>query len=78
MANITSPDRFAAAVLDALNREIERVAEEEIDAAHKRVAERVRERLGSIATAIFSHYDLTLDRRDLLIRVRNEPKDLQP
>ena len=69
-----APERFADAVLSALRAEIERVADEEIDAAHKRIGERVRERVGSIAASVFTHYDLMMDRGDLLIRVRNETK----
>jgi hypothetical protein len=75
MATTISPDRFAAAVLAALRKEIAEVAEEEITAANERVRERVHAKLGEIACKLFGTYNVAMMRDELVISVRSDLAD---
>ena len=62
---------IATAILRALHSEIERAAEEELEAAKLRLEKRIRAQIGAIATTIASEYDITTGGSCIVIKVRD-------
>lgn len=64
-------DSILTAITLALRSEIATIAEEEITAAQKRIADRVHEKLGQVAMNVFSAYSIERREDRVIIEVRN-------
>lgn len=72
MANEMSKERFERTVTAAIQSEVAAVAEEEIAEAQKRVAERVRERIGAIAISLCSNVNIARMSHEIVVTIRDE------
>lgn len=71
MANYTT-DRFVSSIQAQIRAEMDKLVEDEAEAAAERVRAKAREMAPRLALALMSNFDITKDRQDIIIRVRNE------
>ena len=66
------PDWLVRAIAAALEEESVKIAEEETEAAQKRIAERLVEARSRVVLNVMANYDVQRDGTNLIITVRNQ------
>ena len=72
MSTTWTNDALGNAIMAAFRKEIERVANEEAEAAAERVKQRTRRSIAQIAASLHDHYSIERMGKDLVIRVKIE------
>jgi hypothetical protein len=72
MVQQTDENFFLMAAQEAVRKRVIEIQNEEIEAANKRVAERVRAEVDRLALQVVAKFDLYRNGTDLVIRVRKD------
>lgn len=70
MTDVHQADFFTKAIDAKIKQRVQEVAQEEIAAAHERVAKRINAEIDKIALSLSAHYDVRMQGSTIIIEVR--------